>query len=74
MNQQIQPIKRILEINPGHRLITGLRDAHAKDPDDPTLPELAEIILGTALLAEGGELSDPSRFSSLLTDHLAHTL
>ncbi|MEY9857044.1 molecular chaperone HtpG [Catenulispora sp. GAS73] len=74
MNQQIQPVKRILEINPKHPLITGLRDAHTKNPDDPALPELAEIILGTALLAEGGDLPDPARFAKLLTDRLAHTV
>ncbi|GAA2067358.1 molecular chaperone HtpG [Catenulispora yoronensis] len=74
MNQQIQPVRRILEINPGHRLITGLRDAHTKNPDDPALPELAELILGAALLAEGGDLPDPARFAKALTERLADTL
>ncbi|GAA1971422.1 molecular chaperone HtpG [Catenulispora subtropica] len=72
MGQQMPPVKRILEINPQHLLITGLRTAHEKNPDDPALPELAEIILGTALLAEGGDLPDPARFARLLNDRLAH--
>ena len=74
MGQQIPPVKRILEINPKHQLITGLRTAHEKNPDDPALPDIAEIILGTALLAEGGDLPDPARFAKLLTDRLAHTV
>ncbi|ACU74153.1 heat shock protein Hsp90 [Catenulispora acidiphila DSM 44928] len=74
MGQQIPPVKRILEINPAHPLITALRDAHAKNAEDTALPDLAEIILGTALLAEGGDLSDPARFARLLTERLARTL
>ena len=74
MNQQIPPVKRILEINPDHPLITGLREAHTANPDDPALPDLAEIVLGTALLAEGGDLPDPARFARQITDRLARSL
>jgi molecular chaperone HtpG len=74
MGQQMPPVKRILEINPKHPLITGLRAAHEKNPEDSALPELAEIILGTALLAEGGDLPNPARFARLLTERLAHGL
>ncbi|MEY9864053.1 molecular chaperone HtpG [Catenulispora sp. GAS73] len=72
--QQMPPVKRILEINPDHLLITGLRAAHEKNPDDPALPELAEIILGTALLAEGGDLPDPARFARQLSERLGRSL
>ncbi|NUR28700.1 MAG: molecular chaperone HtpG, partial [Catenulispora sp.] len=74
MGQELPPVKRILEVNPKHPLITGLRTAHEKDPEDAALPELAEIVLGTALLAEGGDLPDPARFSRLITERLSHTL
>ncbi|GAA2017050.1 molecular chaperone HtpG [Catenulispora yoronensis] len=74
MGQQFPPVKRILEINPKHPLITGLRSAYEKNAEDPALPELAEIVLGTALLAEGGELADPARFSRLITERLAAAL
>ena len=74
MGQQMPPVKRILEINPDHLLISGLRTAHEKNPDDPALPELAEIILGTALLAEGGDLPDPARFARQLTERLSRSL
>ncbi|MEZ0110607.1 molecular chaperone HtpG [Catenulispora sp. EB89] len=74
MGQQMPPVKRILEINPDHPLISGLRTAHEKNPDDSALPELAEIILGTALLAEGGDLPDPARFARQLTERLSRSL
>ncbi|MER5355073.1 molecular chaperone HtpG [Kitasatospora sp. NPDC002551] len=74
MGQQVPPVKRILEINPGHPLITALRAAHEADPGDPALPEIAELVHGGALLAEGGDLPDPARFTRLLTDRLARGL
>ncbi|MFF8805638.1 molecular chaperone HtpG [Streptomyces omiyaensis] len=74
MGQQIPPVKRILELNPAHPLVTALRTAHAAGADDSALAETAELILGGALLAEGGDLPDPARFTRLLTARLAHTL
>jgi molecular chaperone HtpG len=74
MGQGMPPIKRILELNPTHPLVGGLQKAHAGGTDNTRLAETAELLYGMALLAEGGELSDPSRFIRLLADRLAHTL
>jgi molecular chaperone HtpG len=74
MGQEIPRSKRILELNPEHRLVIGLRDAHSDRPDDAGLTETAELLLGMALLAEGGQLDDPSRFVHLVADHLASAL
>jgi molecular chaperone HtpG len=74
MGQELPSVKRILEVNPSHPLVTGLQKAHEERGDDPGLAEVAELLYGTALLAEGGELSDPSRFTRLLADRLARTL
>ncbi len=74
MGQELPQIKRILELNPGHPLVTGLREAHAAGADPAALAETAELIYGMALLAEGGELKDPARFTRLLADRLARTL
>jgi molecular chaperone HtpG len=75
--QAVPVSKRILELNPDHPLITGLRQAHKKADDDAALTELAEtaeLLYGTALLAEGGALEDPARFAELLADRLARTV
>jgi molecular chaperone HtpG len=75
MGQEVPPVKRILELNPTHPLVTGLREAYERQPDGgDTLTETAELLYGMALLAEGGELADPARFTRLLADRLARTL
>ena len=74
MGQELPRIKRILELNPDHQLVTGLRAAHAERKDDPTLADTAHILYGMALLAEGGELADPARFIRLLADRVAKAL
>ncbi|WP_424216937.1 molecular chaperone HtpG (plasmid) [Streptomyces sp. BI20] len=74
MGQEMPPVKRILELNPTHPLVTALREAHARDAADPALAEIAELIHGGALLAEGGELPDPARFTRLLTSRLGNAL
>jgi molecular chaperone HtpG len=74
MGQELPPIKRILELNPEHALVTGLRAAHTERPEDAGLAETAELLYGMALLAEGGELGDPARFIKLLANRLEKTL
>jgi len=72
MGQELPQIKRILELNPKHELVVALRDAHAAEK--PDLAEAAELVYGMALLAEGGDLADPPRFTKLLAGRLAKTL
>jgi molecular chaperone HtpG len=74
MGQEGPRVKRILELNPGHPLIAGLRAAHDADAGDAGLTETAELLFGTALLAEGGDLEDPARFAKILADRLARTV
>ncbi|WP_103513888.1 molecular chaperone HtpG [Streptomyces sp. SM10] len=78
MGQEVPQIKRILELNPSHALISGLKKVHAeqsgKDSSSTELAETAELVHGLALLSDGGELSDPSRFSRLMADRLERTL
>jgi molecular chaperone HtpG len=74
MGQDGPRVKRILELNPNHPLVGGLRSAYERAADDPALPETAELLYGTALLAEGGDLDDPARFAKLLADRLARTV
>jgi molecular chaperone HtpG len=74
MGQDLPKVKRILELNPTHPLVTGLRQAHADKPDDPELADTARLLHGMALLAEGGDLGDPAGFVRLLAQRLARTL
>ncbi|MFG3616275.1 molecular chaperone HtpG [Nocardia sp. NPDC047654] len=78
--QALPESKRILELNPTHPLVTGLRDAYAAKKEEAEagtateLSETAELLFGTAVLAEGGELKDPAHFAHILTDRLTRTL
>ncbi|MDQ2628502.1 MAG: molecular chaperone HtpG [Actinomycetota bacterium] len=72
--QEVPVGKRILELNPAHPLVTGLRQAHGERGEDAELADTAELLYGTALLAEGGALEDPARFAELLAQRLARTI
>jgi molecular chaperone HtpG len=93
MGQPVPHTKRILELNPNHPLVTGLRDAHARSAgkadgttdgttdakadgatDTDGLRGSADLLYGLAVLAEGGEIENPARFSRLVADRLATTL
>ena len=72
--QDVPVEKRTLELNPNHPLVTGLQQAHKDRGDDPSVAETAELLYGTALLAEGDTPEDPARFAELLADRLARTV
>ncbi|MFF1462899.1 molecular chaperone HtpG [Streptomyces sp. NPDC058330] len=74
MGQEVPPVKRILELNPDHPLVSGMKSAYEQRAADPDLAETAELLYGTALLAEGGDLADPARFARLLADRLSRTV
>jgi molecular chaperone HtpG len=76
--QDVPVGKRTLELNPNHPLITGLQQAYKDRGDDDArlaeITETAELLYGTALLAEGNAPEDPARFAELLVHRLARTV
>jgi molecular chaperone HtpG len=75
MGQEPPKVKRILELNPRHALVTGLRDAQGHQPDDDAgLRDTAQLLYGMALLAEGGELAEPAAFVAVLSRRLEQSL
>lgn len=62
--------KRILELNPNHEIISKMRN-HV---DDASLDDLAEVLYGYAVLAEGSDLEDPLKFNEALVRVLAKTV
>ncbi|MFI2645350.1 molecular chaperone HtpG [Streptomyces sp. NPDC018610] len=75
MGQEVPPTKRILELNPDHQLVKGIRRAHARQGEDLSeLTETADLLYGLALLAEGGQPKDAGRFVKLVADRMERTL
>jgi molecular chaperone HtpG len=74
MGQEMPPVKRILELNPKHPLVAGLRGSYDTSGPSDQLAETARLVHGMALLAEGGELRDPAQFAGLMADRIAKTL
>jgi molecular chaperone HtpG len=68
---QIVPIsKPILEVNPKHAMVKAMSSLIVKDPKK--FADLSSLLLDQAVLAEGGQLSDPAsfvkRFNQLLLE------
>lgn len=72
--QTVPVSKRILELNPKHPLVSGLQQAQKNRDDDSSLVETAELLYGTALLAEGDIPEDPAKFAGMLAERLARTI
>ncbi len=66
--------KRILEINPEHALVQHLAQRYESDKDTEELGKTARMIYQLALLAEGGELDDPSSFAKEVAQVLSRSL
>jgi molecular chaperone HtpG len=66
--------RRIMELNPDHRILAGLRQRFDKDQEDPMIAEYADLLLGYGLLAEGTELPDTARFNRAVADLMARGL
>lgn len=72
--QAIPERKPILELNPDHTVLERLSARFEANPDDPRIAESARLLFGQAVLAEGGQLDDPSGFAELVNGLMAQTL
>ncbi|WP_435612503.1 molecular chaperone HtpG [Streptomyces sp. bgisy159] len=70
MGQEVPTAKRILELNPEHRLVRGLNKAYRERDDHTDLAPTAELLHDLAVLAEGGRPTDPGRFVKLVAERL----
>jgi molecular chaperone HtpG len=66
--------RRIMEINPDHEIFAKMVERYKNDSQDKLIGEYAELLLGYALLAEGSELDDPTRFNKLVAELMLRTL
>jgi molecular chaperone HtpG len=62
----VPPSKPDLEINPGHVLVSRLKD----ETDEVRFASWSNVLLDQAMLSEGGQLEDPVAFVNRLNDLL----
>ncbi|ADG80279.1 Chaperone protein HtpG OS=Tsukamurella paurometabola (strain ATCC 8368 / DSM / CCUG 35730 /CIP 100753 / JCM 10117 / KCTC 9821 / NBRC 16120 / NCIMB 702349/ NCTC 13040) OX=521096 GN=htpG PE=3 SV=1 [Tsukamurella paurometabola] len=75
--QEVPRTRRTLELNPDNDLVKSLRDRVAATEnagEDESLADAAEVLYGTAVLAEGGSVADPAEFATVLARTLARTV
>jgi len=65
--QEVPERKPILELNPDHPILKRLQAIFEEDGTDARLSEYAELLLGQAVLAGGGQLTDPAAFTRKLS-------
>ncbi|HPE67079.1 MAG TPA: hypothetical protein PK849_12940, partial [Synergistales bacterium] len=67
-------VKRILEINPHHKVIRSLEQRLSKGEGKESLGEYVFLLYDQCLLAEGGRVEDPALFARRVTAILAESL
>ena len=66
--------RRILELNPNHKIFVRLQQRFNKDSETQVLTNHAQLLFGYALLAEGSELPDPVKFNNAVAELMLETL
>ena len=59
--------KRILELNPKHPLCQRMRALHRADAHDQRLADLARLLVGQAMVAEGTLPPEPAEFARIVS-------
>jgi molecular chaperone HtpG len=70
--QPMPEVKRVLEINLTHPLISKIKALFETDRDNPALKNYCELLFDLAVIAEGGKLENPSKFSRLVGEAVAN--
>ena len=68
MNQEFQPVKRVLELNPGHPVLEAMKGLYEQDKKSARLGDYVELLFDQALLTEGSAIKDPGRFARLVSE------
>ncbi|HRR68218.1 MAG TPA: molecular chaperone HtpG [Desulfomonilia bacterium] len=72
--QKTEPVKRVLELNVDHPAIANIKFVFEKNRTDPLLKDYAQLLYDMAVVAEGGKVEDPSRFSRTIGRIMAEAI
>jgi molecular chaperone HtpG len=67
-------IKRVLELNLDHPVVSGIKTIYENDRDNPLLKEYSHLLFDMAVISEGGKLENPAQFSKRMGDLMASAL
>ncbi|MBQ7529204.1 molecular chaperone HtpG [bacterium] len=74
MGQDMPSIKRILELNPEHPIIKRMHELFKEESRREEVQDVASLLYDQAVLAEGGEITDPNSFADRLSKVLIKAL
>ncbi len=69
--QEAPKNKRVLELNTRHPVMDKINGMYEADKEDARFKDYVHLLLDLAVIAEGGKIEDPSRFSRLVGDLMA---
>jgi molecular chaperone HtpG len=70
--QSMPAIKRVLELNVEHPLMSKIKTLFESDRANPVLQDYCDLLFDLAVIAEGGKLENPSKFSRLVGEAMAN--
>jgi molecular chaperone HtpG len=72
--QKAPQAKRTLELNMGHPLMSKIKTLFESDRDNAALKDYCAFLFDLAVIAEGGKLEDPARFSRQVGEMMTRTI
>jgi molecular chaperone HtpG len=70
--QSMPTVKRVLELNVEHPLMSKIKTLFENDRDNPMLQDYCDLLFDLAIIAEGGKLENPTKFSRLVGEAMAN--
>lgn len=71
---ELPAAQRILEVNPDHATIAGLKELFERDRNDARLAQYVRLLHEEAIIAEGSSLQDPKAFLQRINELMARDL
>lgn len=68
------PVKRVLELNMAHPLMEKVKALFEADRDNASLKDYSWMLFDLAVVAEGGKLENPARFSRQVGEAMAKAM
>jgi molecular chaperone HtpG len=68
MGQEVPKSKRIMELNPEHKVVQLLQSIHGENKGDAKVGDFTGLLYNQALLAEGLPIENPVDFAKKVAD------